>query len=112
LCSRNGLWRVRTRRRAGICQFSSHRLLIVIRSLTRQRAGEVGRTAQQGGQHALSGKRKPEVQAMTYELRKGQEAVLDVVLRHKHGEFSLTSQHYRFKMADGRKWPLEELDTA
>ncbi|GHU37592.1 hypothetical protein AGMMS50256_35730 [Betaproteobacteria bacterium] len=56
---------------------------------------------------------QPKVQAMKYELRNGQDVALDVVLRrNKYGKFSLTSplQHYEFKMADGRKWPLEEPD--
>jgi len=58
---------------------------------------------------------QPEVQAMRFELGRrqglGQTArtVLDVGLsRDDKRKFSLASDHYGFKFADGRKWPLEE----
>lgn len=56
---------------------------------------------------------QPEVQAMRYELgrRQGQTVnpVLDVALRRDDKrKFGLASDHYGFKFADGRKWPLEE----
>lgn len=52
---------------------------------------------------------QPEVEAMAYALGNGENDVLDVVLRRdEKRKFSLTSQRYNFKMADGRKWPLEE----
>lgn len=56
---------------------------------------------------------QPEVQAMSYALvdqgRGGGAPVLDVALRRDtQRKFSLASKRYGFKMADGRKWPLEE----
>lgn len=52
---------------------------------------------------------QPEVQALRYALASGDEEVLDVVLeRDNKSKLNLTSTHYGFKMADGRKWPLEE----
>lgn len=52
---------------------------------------------------------QPEVQAMSYTLSDGQEETLDVALHRDEGrKFSLISKRYGFKMADGRKWPLEE----
>lgn len=52
---------------------------------------------------------QPEVQAMTYGLFSDSSAVLDVDLRRdSNRKFSLNSERYAFKMADGRKWPLEE----
>lgn len=52
---------------------------------------------------------QPEVQAMTFGLQGGAGTVLDVALRRDASrKFSLTSKHYGFKMADGRKWPLDE----
>lgn len=52
---------------------------------------------------------QPEVQAMTYALNNGDECVLDVAMQRDDGrKFSLKSERYGFKMADGRKWPLEE----
>lgn len=52
---------------------------------------------------------QPEVHAMSYTLSKGEDCVLDVAMRRDEGrKFSLTSERYGFKMADGRKWPLEE----
>lgn len=58
---------------------------------------------------------QPEVQALAYALsmrekngRDGKD-VLDVELRRDDKrKFTLSSQSYSFKMADGRKWPLEE----
>lgn len=52
---------------------------------------------------------QPEVRAMRYALNKGDQCVLDVAMQLDEGrKFSLKSEHYGFKMADGRKWPLEE----
>lgn len=52
---------------------------------------------------------QPEVQAMAYGLGNETEAVLDVAMRRDaQRKFTLSSQRYAFKMADGRKWPLEE----
>lgn len=52
---------------------------------------------------------QPEVRAMHYALSKGGECVLDVAMqRDDERKFSLKSERYGFKMADGRKWPLEE----
>jgi predicted ATPase len=56
---------------------------------------------------------QPEVQAMSYALthRVHTEVttVLDVALRRDaQRRFSLASERYSFKMADGRKWPMEE----
>lgn len=51
----------------------------------------------------------PEVQSLRYLLADGDGDVLDVQLaRGETHKFSLESEHYRFVMADGRKWPLEE----
>lgn len=52
---------------------------------------------------------QPEVQAMRYALQSGAAPVLDVDFhRDTQRRLRLESQHYDFKMADGRKWPLEE----
>ena len=52
---------------------------------------------------------QPEVQAMRYALQSDGTAVLDVDFhRDASRKLSLTSQRYDFKMADGRKWPLDE----
>ena len=58
---------------------------------------------------------QPEVQVLTYALGvsaeddQGQQDVLDVELRRDDKrKFTLSSNAYSFKMADGRKWPLEE----
>lgn len=52
---------------------------------------------------------QPEVQALRYSLSSSDKEVLDVVLeRDEKRKLNLTSAHYSFKMADGRKWPLEE----
>ena len=52
---------------------------------------------------------QPEMQAMSYALKKGGRCVLDVSMRRDNKrKFTLSSEHYSFKMADGRKWPLEE----
>ncbi|MBX7169298.1 MAG: DUF3696 domain-containing protein, partial [Pirellulales bacterium] len=52
---------------------------------------------------------QPEVHGMSYALSTDGETVLDVALRRDaQRKITLASQHYLFKMADGRKWPLEE----
>ena len=52
---------------------------------------------------------QPEVQSLRYLLANGGGDVLDVGLaRGVSRKFSLESEHYKFVMADGRKWPLEE----
>ncbi|MDP1937369.1 MAG: DUF3696 domain-containing protein [Hylemonella sp.] len=52
---------------------------------------------------------QPEVSSLRYDLSSSNEVVLDVDLtRRDNQKFSLESQKYHFKMADGRKWPLEE----
>ncbi|OIR08906.1 hypothetical protein GALL_89000 [mine drainage metagenome] len=52
---------------------------------------------------------QPEVQSLRYDLSNKDGVVLDVDLsRGENRKFSLDSEHYRFVMADGRKWPLEE----
>lgn len=52
---------------------------------------------------------QPEVQTLRYGLFTGEKEVLDVVLeRDEKRKLHLTSELYGFKMADGRKWPLEE----
>ena len=52
---------------------------------------------------------QPEVQALRYALASNDREVLDVALvRDEKRKLNLTSTHYVFKMADGRKWPLEE----
>jgi predicted ATPase len=52
---------------------------------------------------------QPEVQALRYALASDDNEVLDVALeRDDKRKLNLTSLHYEFKMADGRKWPLEE----
>lgn len=52
---------------------------------------------------------QPEVQALRYSLSSGDREVLDVALeRDEKRKLNLTSDNYSFKMADGRKWPLEE----
>lgn len=77
-------------------------------------------TARFGGDHmrldvALrAGKaEQPEVQSMRYELGRlgaaGVDTMLGVALyRDDKRKFSLVSERYGFKFADGRKWPLEE----
>lgn len=52
---------------------------------------------------------QPEVQSLHYGLANAIGEVLDVNLtRGENRKFSLESNYYEFKMADGRKWPLEE----
>lgn len=52
---------------------------------------------------------QPEVQTLRYALSSAEGEVLDVALdRDDNRKLNLKSQHYTFKMADGRKWPLEE----
>jgi hypothetical protein len=52
---------------------------------------------------------QPEVQTLRYAMSLGDKEVLDVALeRDDKRKLNLTSAHYAFKMADGRKWPLEE----
>lgn len=52
---------------------------------------------------------QPEVALMKYRLRQDGNDVLDVTLeRDAQRKLSLASEKYGFKMADGRKWPLEE----
>lgn len=52
---------------------------------------------------------QPEVHALRYSLSSSDKEVLDVALeRDEKRKLNLTSDHYSFKMADGRKWPLEE----
>lgn len=52
---------------------------------------------------------QPEVQALRYSLSSGTKEVIDVALeRDEKRKLNLSSTHYGFKMADGRKWPLEE----
>lgn len=51
---------------------------------------------------------QPEVQELRYALSSKQQTVLGVQMQcdEKH-KFTLASEQYGFKMADGRKWPLE-----
>lgn len=52
---------------------------------------------------------QPEVQALRYSLSFEANEVIDVALkRDDRRKLNLTSTLYSFKMADGRKWPLEE----
>lgn len=52
---------------------------------------------------------QPEVQSLRYDLGTNGWELLDVnLVRGENRKFSLDSNHYEFKMADGRKWPLEE----
>lgn len=52
---------------------------------------------------------QPEVRALRYVLAAQDTQVLDVALaRDEKRKLNLTSELYGFKMADGRKWPLEE----
>lgn len=52
---------------------------------------------------------QPEVRALRYALSSEKDEVLDVALaRDDKRKLNLTSERYGFKMADGRKWPLEE----
>lgn len=52
---------------------------------------------------------QPEVRSLHYALANPGGAVLDVDFsRGENRKFSLDSERYRFVMADGRKWPLEE----
>lgn len=52
---------------------------------------------------------QPEVTSLKYALRNAEGVVLDVDLsRGEDRKFSLQSAKYQFKMADGRKWPLNE----
>jgi predicted ATPase len=52
---------------------------------------------------------QPEVTSLQYELRNSGGVVLDVDLsRAADRKFSLQSHNYQFKMADGRRWPLDE----
>ncbi|MDB5867759.1 MAG: hypothetical protein JWP96_91 [Polaromonas sp.] len=52
---------------------------------------------------------QPEVQSLHYGLSNAGDMVLDINLaRAEDRKFSLDSKQYQFRMADGRKWPLEE----
>lgn len=52
---------------------------------------------------------QPEVTSLQYDLRNSDGVVLDVNLaRGEDRKFALQSHKYSFKMADGRKWPLDE----
>lgn len=52
---------------------------------------------------------QPEVQQLRYALSADDREVLDVLLgRDPKHAFALSSQLYAFRMAEGRKWPLEE----
>lgn len=52
---------------------------------------------------------QPEVTSLKYALKNAEGVVLDVDLsRGADRKFSLQSVKYQFKMADGRKWPLDE----
>ncbi|HEX5785121.1 MAG TPA: DUF3696 domain-containing protein [Burkholderiaceae bacterium] len=52
---------------------------------------------------------QPEVKALHYALSSADTEVLDVSLeRDEKRKLNLSSNLYSFKMADGRKWPLEE----
>jgi predicted ATPase len=52
---------------------------------------------------------QPEIQALRYALASQGGEILDVALaREEKRKLNLTSERYGFKMADGRKWPLEE----
>lgn len=52
---------------------------------------------------------QPEVRSLRYDLSNGDKVVLDVRFsRGENRKLSLESEHYKFVMADGRKWPLEE----
>lgn len=52
---------------------------------------------------------QPEVQFLRYNLSNNDDVVLDVNLsRGESSKFTLDSLFYKFVMADGRKWPLEE----
>lgn len=52
---------------------------------------------------------QPEVDTLVYSLRNTQSEVMSVSLRRgEDRKFTLDSKKYSFKMADGRKWPLEE----
>jgi len=52
---------------------------------------------------------QPEVRSLRYELSNSDGMVLDVAFsRGESRKLSLESEKYKFVMADGRKWPLEE----
>lgn len=52
---------------------------------------------------------QPEVRSLRYDLSNTDGVVLDVAFsRGESRKLSLESEHYKFVMADGRKWPLEE----
>ncbi len=53
---------------------------------------------------------QPEVSSLQYALLDGTpEPVLDIRLQcDENRKFTLDSDRYQFKMADGRKWPMEE----
>jgi len=52
---------------------------------------------------------QPEVESLRYELASNAASVLDVSFsRDEKRKLNLRSGTYDFKMADGRKWPLEE----
>lgn len=52
--------------------------------------------------------RQAEVRSLSYALSSGTDEVLDVVLgRDERHRLQLTSAHYGFQLAEGRKWPLE-----
>lgn len=52
---------------------------------------------------------QPEVKSLRYRLGSSKTIVLDIdFARGIDRKFTLSSQTYPFKMADGRKWPLDE----
>lgn len=52
---------------------------------------------------------QPEVESLFYSLSSDQSKILDASLRRdENRKLSLGSDTYSFKMADGRKWPMEE----
>jgi predicted ATPase len=52
---------------------------------------------------------QPEVRAIDYELKAEESTVLDVAFRRgADRKLSLSSSRFDFKMADGRKWPLDD----
>lgn len=58
---------------------------------------------------AASKSGQPEVESLSYSLTQHGSDVLNIALRRgANRKFSLESNPYQLKMADGRKWPLEE----
>ena len=50
---------------------------------------------------------QPEMQAMSYALKKGGRCITGRVdAARQQAQIHVEFQHYGFKMADGRKWPL------